>query len=35
MPGFSTNEEHFMEFLYGVRRAQENIIKTIKKQICN
>ena len=31
MPGFSTNEENFMEFLYGVRRVQENILKTIKK----
>ena len=31
MPGFSANEENFMEFLYGVRHAQENILKKNKK----
>ena len=31
MPGFSANEENFMEFLYGVRHAQENILKKNQK----
>ena len=32
MPGFSTNEEDFMELLYGVRRVQKNILKKTKKK---
>ena len=32
MPGFLTNEENFMEFLYGVKRVQENILRKSKNK---
>ena len=34
LPGFPSNEENFIEFLYRVRRITENIFKKIKKEIC-